>query len=545
MRSATVTLTDRVPGPHSHKSVCLVHISDTHCQHSKYRVPAPTHADINVLLHSGDFSNYGEESEIASFAAWFAALPGFHIKMLLLGNHEHGLDELTRDQVERLLFLPVPPAGGSAPQQILRPRSDEDIAGRVGYVLLHDGDTPVSFLVAGIRFAGYPLNHNCGPAFYRPDASYRRRIMSLIPGGTHPTVLITHTPPFNIMDLAWEQEDRSGSRPCAVCGNVHPRFSHWGDPLINETVEGAFATSVQVVCMGHVHDDAGLALMTNPRTQKSCLFSNAAIDLRRKLNVITFTAPSSLPAAAPPAKANDEDSSNKGTLLKPSDQPAAVSAAAPQTLSESYLFLRAHASTSQQQPHQFGEIVAAAARRTMCIDRDFYSPTGDVILWQRQAPPLTNQLFAFELISETSFAAAAGVVPRPALLARVVTRVPKGDGGSFGLGYLAPAQQQQQQQRGSPPMLRIDSTTAAGALWLLVPVRDTLEANSSRGQPSSVAFSMFTQIGQQVFVLRTASQSEENDEQSNKLELQLVPLDAEALAATSAASDEWLWLPAQ
>jgi Icc-related predicted phosphoesterase len=63
------------------------HISDTHSFHGLLEVPE----DIDMVIHSGDFSNYKDfyknEPEARDFLVWYASLKIKH-KILIAGNHD-------------------------------------------------------------------------------------------------------------------------------------------------------------------------------------------------------------------------------------------------------------------------------------------------------------------------------------------------------------------------------------------------------------------------------------------------------------------------
>ena len=60
----------------------VVMLSDTHGHHRKLEVPRG-----DMLLHAGDFTHYGRESDALDFNAWLGELPHTH-KIVVLGNHE-------------------------------------------------------------------------------------------------------------------------------------------------------------------------------------------------------------------------------------------------------------------------------------------------------------------------------------------------------------------------------------------------------------------------------------------------------------------------
>lgn len=65
----------------------FVCISDTHNLHDEIAyLPRG-----DVLVHTGDFSEYGTCEEVVAFADWFASRPFKH-KILIAGNHDIGMD---------------------------------------------------------------------------------------------------------------------------------------------------------------------------------------------------------------------------------------------------------------------------------------------------------------------------------------------------------------------------------------------------------------------------------------------------------------------
>jgi Icc-related predicted phosphoesterase len=66
----------------------IVLISDTHGLHD-HMPPVP---DGDVLIHAGDFTNVGEDSDVLRFDRWLGTLPHKH-KLVIAGNHERGWDQ--------------------------------------------------------------------------------------------------------------------------------------------------------------------------------------------------------------------------------------------------------------------------------------------------------------------------------------------------------------------------------------------------------------------------------------------------------------------
>lgn len=62
--------------------VRIVCISDTHNRHGAIEVP-----DGDILIHAGDFTNYGKVEDAISFNEWLGTLP-HEVKVVVNGNHE-------------------------------------------------------------------------------------------------------------------------------------------------------------------------------------------------------------------------------------------------------------------------------------------------------------------------------------------------------------------------------------------------------------------------------------------------------------------------
>lgn len=132
----------------------IFHISDTHRWHR--RMQNLPNADI--IVHSGDFTINGSEEEAIDFLNWFCDLPYKH-KIFICGNHDECLYGADINGL------------------------DDNV-----HYLCNSGVT-----IEGIRFYGVPMFlEDC--VTERQSLYYKR-----IPADTN--VLITHTPPFGILDF--------------------------------------------------------------------------------------------------------------------------------------------------------------------------------------------------------------------------------------------------------------------------------------------------------------------------------------------------------
>lgn len=132
----------------------ILHISDTHgCHHRMRDLP-----EADMIVHSGDFTMNGSPQETIDFLKWFSGLD-YPDKIFIAGNHDSCLYKASID----------------------------GLAGDVHY-LCNSG-----LELHGIKFYGVPM-------FIEDCASGRQKgNYAKIPVDTD--ILITHAPPFGILDF--------------------------------------------------------------------------------------------------------------------------------------------------------------------------------------------------------------------------------------------------------------------------------------------------------------------------------------------------------
>jgi len=142
----------------------IVFISDTHMLHPDLKVPPG-----DVLIHAGDATMNGKESELYKFSKWFTALPHKH-KIYVAGNHDWIFE-----------------------------KSEEKAIGILGESVIYLKDSEVT--IGGLRIWGSPWQ----PWFY--DWAFNllrgdqiRKKWDLIPEGID--IVITHGPPYGYGDTA-------------------------------------------------------------------------------------------------------------------------------------------------------------------------------------------------------------------------------------------------------------------------------------------------------------------------------------------------------
>ena len=147
----------------------FVTISDTHGKHEDLRLPAG-----DILIHAGDVSMRGEESEVRTFLNWLETLKYRH-KILIAGNHDFYFERESDEQIEKILPLNV--------------------------VYLKDSGTTIN----GLKIWGSPVTPwFLNWAFNRRRGDPIRRHWDLIPDDTE--ILITHGPSFRILDTNEKRE---------------------------------------------------------------------------------------------------------------------------------------------------------------------------------------------------------------------------------------------------------------------------------------------------------------------------------------------------
>ncbi len=146
----------------------IVFISDTHNHHDEVELPKG-----DILVHAGDFSGTGHPAEVFNFFSWLLIQSSnFKHIVFVAGNHDMSFEYKSPWVLKALEQLPD----------------------NVHY--LEDSEV----VLEGIKFYGSPWQpefHNWG--FNLPRGKKLADKWSMIPKDTD--ILITHSPPANILDL--------------------------------------------------------------------------------------------------------------------------------------------------------------------------------------------------------------------------------------------------------------------------------------------------------------------------------------------------------
>ena len=182
----------------------LVCISDTHGDHEGLELP-----DGDVLIHAGDLSAHGRQNETLAFMRWLGLQP-FEHKLCIAGNHDRFMEQ--------------------------EPSMTKQFAAEHNVRLLNDSGCGIGDL----QFWGSPITPRFfNWAFMRDPGEPIEAHWNLIPASTD--VLITHGPPFGIMD---EVERPDGSIDNTGCPSLLARIEQ---------------LRPKVHIFGHIHEGHGYA----------------------------------------------------------------------------------------------------------------------------------------------------------------------------------------------------------------------------------------------------------------------------------------------
>ena len=255
---------------HPEHKLTIVHMSDSHKSHQFLKnIP-----EGDVFIHSGDISHKSEWREITkdhphhsnnseeephdpiivpsivSFNEWLGKLP-HPIKIVVFGNHDMGFEDLGADYIQQHVITNA--------------------------IYLQDQQLVVKYKdVDFLRIFGSPWtvpnSHSSGMGFTLKKDKVEEK-WEQIPRDTD--LLVTHSPPFGIMDLA------TCSGPdyyCEYCGKEHKYKRHWGcSSLRNKTIQLNQQGNLRAHFFGHVHDYHGTTFEAiTQHSLKSLLYSNAS-----------------------------------------------------------------------------------------------------------------------------------------------------------------------------------------------------------------------------------------------------------------------------
>lgn len=207
----------------------ILHLSDTHGFHSRF--PNEKFKDIDIVIHSGDCSNYKDAYrnaiEVADFIEWYKDVP-VKYKIYVAGNHDTSIERkrITKEDFE---------------------------ANSIIYL-------ENSFVnIDGVKFYGTPITPSFNDWAFMKARDKTHKVWEAIPEDTG--VLIVHGPPKGIRDLSYDKDGK-----LEFCGD---------NALMRRCI--SLQNTLKFVCFGHIHNMDGVynqGISTFSMTQT--VFSNAA-----------------------------------------------------------------------------------------------------------------------------------------------------------------------------------------------------------------------------------------------------------------------------
>ncbi len=238
--------------PRQGKKMRIVFLSDTHARHDRAKIP---HGD--VLIHCGDMTDFGRESEILAFNEYLTTLPHKH-KIAIFGNHEEEISKYTKDEI-RAKF-------------ITNAVYLEDEMIQIDGVKIYG--TPwvpnmYGLLLEKQKLVGYKPNgisklSNFDNQFYFKSDQVLQQKWRMIPEDVD--ILITHSAALDMMD--WNPVVKHGV----------------GCPFLRDRVTALRSKNLAIHAFGHLHENYGLL----QQAQNDTLFMNAAVSTNHQPFVVDF-----------------------------------------------------------------------------------------------------------------------------------------------------------------------------------------------------------------------------------------------------------------
>ena len=178
----------------------ITHISDTHNKHSQLNGKLP---GGDLLIHSGDISSLGRQSEVERFVKWFNDIDNYTNKVFIAGNHDLSFESEVLYRKKAQHFDGTTdwdlPAVEGKPQWLID-LLDVGLAGGVFYLENSSID------IEGIKIWGSPITPSFGYGWvFNVDRGYDiNEIWNGIPTDTD--IVITHGPIHSYCD----RTDRGG-----------------------------------------------------------------------------------------------------------------------------------------------------------------------------------------------------------------------------------------------------------------------------------------------------------------------------------------------
>lgn len=186
-------------------------ISDTHGLH-RSMLNYHKLGGGDVLIHAGDLTNIGKKYQIEETISFLTdQLHNFNHVVFIAGNHDRGFDPMFVETTSSVGHLKVYNEYDLEDVSVVmdRPTWMQDIIGNLHYRLHYLENSSVT--IDGVNFYGSPITPNFWEqywAFNRTRGEKISKYWDMIPQITD--VLITHGPPFGIMDYIEDDKKHVG-----------------------------------------------------------------------------------------------------------------------------------------------------------------------------------------------------------------------------------------------------------------------------------------------------------------------------------------------
>jgi len=180
----------------------VVCISDTHRYHASIDLPPG-----DILIHAGDSTSTGTKEQIESVGEWLRSLTQYKYKCIIAGNHDWGFERNAK--AKEWLY------------------GTEQLAKDSGLIYLQDESVVLSIGDRSIKIYGSPWQPEfCNWAFNLPRGSQLKDKWDLIPKDID--ILITHGPPFNILDRTIRGSGVGCEELLYAVSNIRPSLHVFG-----------------------------------------------------------------------------------------------------------------------------------------------------------------------------------------------------------------------------------------------------------------------------------------------------------------------------
>ena len=170
----------------------ITFFSDTHTKHDKVKF-----SEGDIVIFCGDLTRRGDLAEVKEFSEFIKKL-NYRYKIVIAGNHDFSFEDNRKEAAE-------------------------DIFLKDGIIYLNDSGIEIEDL----KFWGSPIQpwfHDW--AFNRARGEQIRKHWELIPKNTD--ILITHGPPFGILDLCVHGERVGCSDLLDIVKEIKPKIHAFG-----------------------------------------------------------------------------------------------------------------------------------------------------------------------------------------------------------------------------------------------------------------------------------------------------------------------------